>query len=123
MDMQTIILIILGILVMVWLFSRNRGRVQPPGTYDDPNYRSSGNIGGQQPTYDDPDFRSGGSIGGQQRTNDYDIPDRSGSNRLGGPLNNPNTYQSQPRTQSGPERPRHDSKDFKSGGSIGGKSK
>ena len=119
MDMQTIILVILGILVLGGLYLYNRNRTQSPRTYYDPNYRSSG----QQPTYDDPTYRSGGSIGGQPPTNDYDLPQSTSNDTLGGPLNNPVPYHPQPRAQQGGERPRHDSKDFKSGGSIGGKRK
>ena len=89
MDLTTLIVIIVVVALLVFFMNRNRtiarGTERP--TYDDPNYRSSGSIGGsqsggspsastshqksdtggasaQRPSHDDPDYRSGGSIGG-----------------------------------------------------------
>jgi len=93
MDLTTLLVIGLIIVVVVMLFSRNRGfgsgggpvyRNQTGGvdrpTYDDTGYTSSGSFGGNgnEPpaqersvggtsgssrTHDDPNYRSGGSIG------------------------------------------------------------
>ena len=92
MDTSTLLIIIVVVLVVAYMISRNlssyggnqyprntnTGPDQP--TYDDPNYTSTGSIGGaevDQPvshqrsvggsgdrTHDDPNYRSGGSIGG-----------------------------------------------------------
>jgi hypothetical protein len=98
---MTIVLVILLVVVglaMMWMRSsgampgglggssgRRRGTGSARPTYNDPDYRSSGSIGGRggsyqdagyrptagserrepsQPAYDDDEFRSGGSIGG-----------------------------------------------------------
>jgi hypothetical protein len=73
MDLTTLIIIIAVIALVMFFLNRsrtmpgtgytNRGVDRP--TYDDPNYASSGSIGGtDQPVYDDPNYVSGGSIGG-----------------------------------------------------------
>jgi len=61
-----------GALILFMVISRflgsqtRRGYYPPAGTYDDPNIRSSGSIGGgMRREYDDPNIRSGGSFGGQ----------------------------------------------------------
>ena len=90
MDTTTLLIIIIVVLVVAFIMSRNRGtyggypRNTNTGperpTYDDPNYRSGGSIGGAEVdepaprersvgdsggrSYDDPNYRSGGSIGG-----------------------------------------------------------
>ena len=83
MDLTTLILIIVVIALVGYFMNRNRtiarGTERP--TYDDPDYRSGGSIGGspsagtshrksdtggasaQSPRNDDPNYRSGGSIG------------------------------------------------------------
>jgi len=83
MDLTTLIVIIVIVALVVYFMNRNRtiarGTEQP--TYDDPDYRSGGSIGGspsagtshrksdiggtsaQSPHHDDPNYRSGGSIG------------------------------------------------------------
>jgi hypothetical protein len=93
MDLTTLRIIGLIIIVVVMLLNRSRGGYSGPfygrgnrgaerPTYDDPNYRSSGSIGGAEPplrergvgegapaagpsrpSNDDPNYRSGGSIG------------------------------------------------------------
>jgi hypothetical protein len=85
MDLTTLIIIIAVIALVMFFLNRNRmmpgsgnSGVDRP-TYDDPNYASSGSIGGgpetleersvggpepSEPAYDDPKYRSGGSIGG-----------------------------------------------------------
>ena len=94
MDFTTLLVIGLIVVVAMLVLSRNRrvgqggpiysdqtGGVDRP-TYDDPDYTSSGSIGGSaveppaqersvggtsdgnRPTHDDPNYRSGGSIGG-----------------------------------------------------------
>jgi hypothetical protein len=98
----TTILIILGIIVLLAaLFMRNR--VAPRGTYDDPNARSSGSIGGGARAYEDPDVRSGGSFGGGPRA--YDDPAATNSGTFGGSSGggntaNPDTYD-EPGVRSG----------------------
>jgi hypothetical protein len=99
MDITTVILIVVIVALVMFFLNRNRtvsrgptyndqaypGNERP--TYDDPNYSSSGSIGGdintapqhherlqersvgesapaQRPQHDDPNYRSGGSIGG-----------------------------------------------------------
>ncbi len=120
-----------------------RNRPAPPGTYDDPNMRSGGSIGGEagrptQRTYDDPNLRSGGSIGGGN-VRSYDDPDIQSGGSFGGSggqssssprrsdLDNraarpsrPAAPPPPPSSRSGPERPRHDDPDIRSGGSFGG---
>jgi hypothetical protein len=135
------------ILFAVSAFMR-RNRPAPPGTYDDPNIRSGGSIGGRpgepgQRTYDDPNIRSGGSFGsgsGQEAARTYDDPDiRSGGsfggdsssresmnldNRIGRssspPPARPISRSSQGPTSDSPDRPATDDRDIKSGGSFGG---
>ncbi|KPV49052.1 hypothetical protein SE17_34775 [Kouleothrix aurantiaca] len=95
MDTTTLLIIIVVVLVAAYFISRSRnqyggtptyrrgpgtGPVERP-TYDDPDYSSSGSIGGVETApppvqrtagdtapsgrkYDDPNYRSGGSIGG-----------------------------------------------------------
>jgi hypothetical protein len=104
MDLTTLILIIVIVALVGYFMNRNRtiarGTERP--TYDDPNYRSGGSIGGgstAQPTYDDPDYRSSGSIGGS--------PSAGTSHRksdTGG---------------ASAQSPRNDDPDYRSGGSIG----
>lgn len=138
-DLFTFCMLGLFLLLIVGIsqFMR-RNRPAPPGTYDDPNMRSGGSIGGEpgrptQRTYDDPTIRSGGSIGGGN-VRSYDDPDmRSGGsfggsggtsssqrrpdvgNRAAGP-----SRPAAPPSRSQPERPRHDDPDIRSGGSFGG---
>jgi len=106
MDMTTLILIIAIVALAAFLMNRNRmgarGTERP--TYDDPDYRSGGSIGGgsgsARPTHDDPDYRSGGSIGG--------APSASTSHR---------------KSDTGAvsaQRPQNDDPNYRSGGSIGG---
>jgi hypothetical protein len=95
MDTTTLLIIIVVVLLVLFMINRSRGGVGPAGrsgygnerpTYDDPDYTSSGSIGGTSsagsaptPTShvrersvgeapsrsnDDPNYRSGGSIGG-----------------------------------------------------------
>jgi len=91
MDTTTLLIIIVVVLAVAFIMSRNRGtsggtypRNTNTGperpTYDDPDYTSSGSIGGSEAdrpaprersvgdsggrSYDDPNYRSGGSIGG-----------------------------------------------------------
>jgi hypothetical protein len=99
MDMTTLILIIAIIALVMFFMNRNRMASRGPyyndtaargnerPTYDDPDYSSSGSIGGSpgvevprertvggletpsassdnSPRHDDPKYRSGGSIGG-----------------------------------------------------------
>ena len=94
MDTTTIILIVAIVVLVLFFLNRNRTAARGPyindtsargderPTYDDPNYRSGGSIGGgpapEPPRersvggtssskgggYDDPNYRSGGSIGG-----------------------------------------------------------
>jgi hypothetical protein len=121
--MDTTTLIILGVIILIALYLFNRNRVQPRGTYDDKDSRSSGSIGGS-PAYDDEDYRSGGSIGGSSQT-DYDSPDYDSTGSIGGQqrtVNNTPVNRSSKPVNSGTEQPQHNSSDFKSGGSIGGSS-
>lgn len=108
MDTTTMIVIAVVIgLVLLYLFNRNR--VAPRGTYDDPNKRSSGSIGGGSRAYDDPNVKSSGSIGGGPRS--YDAPS---TQRNDAPA-------ARSTTGSGDaQRPKHDDPNVKSGGSFGG---
>ncbi|HBY95027.1 MAG TPA: hypothetical protein DEP84_13890, partial [Chloroflexi bacterium] len=59
--------ILFFMLISRFLAGQTRGgSYPPPGTYDNPNIRSGGSIGGgfRQREYDAPDIRSGGSFGG-----------------------------------------------------------
>ena len=105
MDSTMIVMIILFVILLVALYFFNRNRPAAPGTYDDPNYRSGGSIGGGQRTYDDPEFRSSGSIGGSP----VDSRPAGGS------------HVNSSRTEGSPSKKKaYDDKRFKSGGSIGG---
>lgn len=81
MDTTTILIIIAVIaLIAFWLYNRNKPA--PHGTYNDPDVRSSGSIGGGTRSYDDPDVRSSGSIGGGTRS--HDSPKHSSGGSIGG---------------------------------------
>jgi hypothetical protein len=84
MDTTTLLIIGAIILLVIAFFMRNR--VAPRGTYDDPNSRSSGSIGGGTRAYDDPNYNSGGSIGGGEGSGGrtYDSPDFNSSGTIGG---------------------------------------
>lgn len=88
---STTLWIILAVVVLVALYLYNRSRPAPRGTYDDPNVRSSGSIGGGPRANDDPNFTSSGSIGGRSTDERKDEP----------------------------VKPTHDDPNFKSGGSFG----
>ncbi|CAN5788284.1 hypothetical protein BH10CHL1_BH10CHL1_11410 [soil metagenome] len=88
---STTIWIILGVVALVALYLYNRSRPAARGTYDDPNARSSGSIGGGTRANDDPNVTSRGSIGG--RSTDT--------------------------TKDETVKPAHDDPNFKSGGSFG----
>jgi hypothetical protein len=94
MDLTTLLIIGLIIVVVVMLFSRNRGF----GTGGSPIYTNrTGGV--DRPTYDDPDYTSSGSFGG----NGAEAPPQERS--VGG--------------TSGAARPTHDDPNYRSGGSIG----
>ena len=59
MDTTTLLIIIIVVLVVAFLMSRNRGMLGGPST-------RSGGAGPERPTYDDPDYTSTGSIGGAE---------------------------------------------------------
>jgi len=88
---STTLWIIVAVVVLVAFYLYNRSRPAPRGTYDDPNVRSSGSIGGGTRAYDDPNVRSSGSIGGGTTDERKDEP----------------------------AKPAHDDPNFKSGGSFG----
>jgi hypothetical protein len=119
--MQIILVVLfIAFLIAMWLINRNR--VQPPGTYDSEDYRSSGSIGDEGPrAYDSPDHRSGGSIGGSNRRagqRTYDSPDHDSGGSIGG---GPKVRgRAAPPRRGSRERPEHDDEDFRSGGSTGG---
>ena len=115
MDATTIMLIVVAVILLIGWYFFNRNRVAPRGTYDDENYRSGGSIGGGQRTYDDPDFRSSGTIGGGGPS--YDASETESRGSIGCA---PTSHRPESQATTDRERPRHDSKDFKSGGSIGG---
>jgi hypothetical protein len=83
------LLLIIGLAVAAFM---RRNRSAPQGTYDDPNTRSGGSIGGSrgqpgQRAHDDPNIRSGGSIGapgGQERARTYDDPNVKSGGSIGG---------------------------------------
>jgi hypothetical protein len=81
MDSTTIGIIVLVIAAIAFYIYR-RSRPAPQGTYDDPDVRSSGSIGGGTRAYDDPDVRSSGSIGGGPRA--YDSPEVKSGGSIGG---------------------------------------
>jgi len=108
MDLTTLILIILVVALVAYFMNRNRtiaGGTERP-TYDDPDYRSGGSIGGggtERPTYDDPDYRSGGSIGGS----------------IGGSPSAGTSHRKSDTGAAPAQRPQHDDPNYRSGGSIG----
>ena len=61
MDTTTLIIIIVVVLAVMYFMNRSRGG------YANPNTRNTG-VGPERPTYDDPDYTSTGSIGGTDRT-------------------------------------------------------
>jgi len=81
MDSTTIGIIVL-VIVAIAFFIFRRSQPVPHGTYDDPDVRSSGSIGGGTRAYDDPDVRSSGSIGGGPRA--YDSPEVKSEGSIGG---------------------------------------
>lgn len=101
---STTLWIIIAVLVVLAFYFYNRSRPAPRGTYNDPNFRSSGSIGGGTRANDDPNFRSSGSIGGAQT-----------ERRATETVNRPSNSQQ----NNGPARPAHDDENFKSGGSFG----
>ena len=94
--MDDFILFCLGALVLVGVVAlfayMRRNRPAPQGTYDDPDTRSGGSIGGRagrpgQRTHDDPDTRSGGSFGatqGREGARTHDDPDIRSGGSFGG---------------------------------------
>lgn len=80
-DLLWIILGLAIIIAFIW-YMRNRGPA-PRGTYDDPDVRSGGSIGGGDKSYDDEDVHSGGSIGGDE-DKAYDDPDYRSGGSIGG---------------------------------------
>lgn len=142
-------LCMLGVLLLVmFVASRFFGgrRNEPAGTYDDPNTRSGGSIGGSggqpgQRTYDDPNVQSGGSFGGSRGApgqSTFDDPDvqsggsfggggqqTSGSRRQG-LFGGRSVGRAAPKAQKpskpssrGRNRPSNDDPNIKSGGSFG----
>ncbi|MDQ4077094.1 MAG: hypothetical protein M3220_12700 [Chloroflexota bacterium] len=151
--MDDFILFCLGALVLVAVVAlfayMRRNRPAPRGTYDDPDTRSGGSIGGRpgrpgQRAHDDPDIRSGGSFGttrGREGARTHDDPDiRSGgsfggdeASRRGSDNRNRTARSSSSEPPAGRssaepgrsssrdrEGPRRDDPDIKSGGSFGG---
>src|SRR6266540_264256 len=60
MDTTTLLIIIVVVLAVAFIISRNRG------TYGGNSYPRNMNTGPERPTYDDPDYSSTGSIGGTE---------------------------------------------------------
>lgn len=108
--------------------------------HDSPDVRSGGSIGGGAKTYDSPDHESSGSIGGQpvERTvrpartpvDRTPPPARTPVDRTAPPVNNraedsgnvtqyPLDYDAEDDELDEEQRPKHDDKDFRSGGSFG----
>ena len=125
---STALWIIIAVVAILAFFFYNRSRPAPPGTYNDPNRRSSGSIGGGNRAYDDPNRRSRGSIGGGNRA--YDAPEHESRGSIGGSPNRHNDPDEQhderhhddrdiTRERIGSQR-KHDDERFKSKGSIGG---
>jgi hypothetical protein len=107
MDMTTLILIIVVIAVVMFFMNRNRTVSRGPTGYNDPNAGAN-----ERPTYDDPNYRSSGSIGGS--SSGVEIPrDRS----VGG-LETPTTRSGNSSVSGGGSR--NDDPNYRSGGSIGG---
>ena len=95
MDTTTLLIIIVVVLVVAYLMSRNRGAL---GGNQYP--RNSG-TGPQQPTYDDPDYSSTGSIGGTGGAGTQppvshrrDVGSASGAAPSGGRTNDDPNYRS-----------------------------
>ena len=59
MDMTTLIIILAIVALVMFFLNRNRMMSRGPTTYGDPYTR-----GNERPTYNDPDYTSSGSIGG-----------------------------------------------------------
>jgi hypothetical protein len=59
MNMTTLIILFVVIALVMYFFNRNRMGTRGPTTYGDPYTR-----GNERPTYDDPEYTSSGSIGG-----------------------------------------------------------
>lgn len=60
MDTTTLIIIVVVVLVVLFIMNRSRGG------YGGSNYGNRGGVGPERPTYDDPDYTSSGSIGGAE---------------------------------------------------------
>ncbi len=60
MDTTTLLIIVVVVLVVAFIMSRNRG------TYGGNTYPRNTNTGPERPTYDDPNYTSTGSIGGTE---------------------------------------------------------
>lgn len=127
LNFWTILLIIGGALLLFFLFRAftGGGRARP-GRYDSPEYRSRGSIGDAEGgAYDSPEHRSGGSIGGRGGVRTYDSPGVESRGSIGGAPRRRETRERSTgdtgrRPRRGPEKPRHDDEDYRSGGSIGG---
>jgi hypothetical protein len=87
MDMTTLIIIVAIVALVMFFMNRNRMTSRGPTTYGDPYTR-----GNERPTYDDPDYMSTGSIGGAQE------PDRP-QERSVGTINEP--HHDDPKYRSG----------------------
>lgn len=127
MDSTTIGIIVL-VLVAIAFYIYRRSRPAPHGTYDDPNVRSSGSIGGGTRAYDDESVRSSGSIGGGPRA--YDTPEVKSEGSIGGRSSAERRTMSDAKRESRleddelekedeQEEPTYNDRKLKSGGSFG----
>jgi hypothetical protein len=107
MDMTTLILIIAIIALVLFFMNRNRMVSRGPTNYNDPSAGAN-----ERPTYDNPDYRRSGSIGGSP--SGVEIP----RERSVGGLETPTTRSGNSSVSGG--SPRNDDPDYRSGGSIGG---
>jgi hypothetical protein len=123
MDTTTLLIVVGIVLLVMFLLNRSRAGVGGPPLrgderprYDDPDYTSTGSIGGGSPAgssqvYNDPDYTSAGSIGGgtlEERSVGASEP----------PLRERSVGES---TESSSSSDRtHDDPNYRSGGSIGG---
>jgi hypothetical protein len=111
MDTTTLLIVIIVVLLVLFIMNRSRGGYRPAG-------RSG--YGSERPTYDDPDYTSSGSIGGTNASpRVYDDPNHTSAGSIGG-ASQPSSHVRERSVGEAPSAGRNDDPNYRSGGSIGG---